>query len=116
MDSIKNDWVREEPPGTMLPDLEAIWGRVLRDLREKGEGLLYSICSEQEDIEFGLEDITIYARDEASFVLLSKNLATFKTLAGPNVIHIKKQSQRQHDKTTENALKTIFGETLNVIN
>lgn len=110
----KNDKINpaEERLGQwpLLPDMQKIWARVLKLLRENNEYVLHTACQELNNIEFSNQQIIINCHDTAMFSLFTKYLPLLIKYAGSDCIVVKQINGNKTKHNKSDTLKKLFNE------
>jgi hypothetical protein len=96
---------------SLNPDMQRLWGSILRELRESGELMLHTACADLKDVHFTADTIEITCHDDATFNLLKKHRAR---LGNSVNIHRFKPSTLRTPTETIAKLEEIFGDKLTV--
>jgi len=99
---------------SLTPDMSALWGNLLKKLREKGEQALYIACTEQCIPEFLAEEIILSTSSEGVYDFLIKHKKKFDDILGGGILQITLGRKRAKDNTKTKKLKELFGELLTV--
>ena len=97
----------------LTPDMSKVWGSVIKGLRESGELVAYSACSELKNIEYTSDTIEIYCNNDALYNLLKKYKPTIEKFAGKGCVNIYlKRPNQKNNKAVIDGLTRVFGDKL----
>ena len=99
-------------------NLEAVWVRILRGLREGKKFALFGLLSNLDDVSFGDGKIFLPAHNESEKSMLKHHLVDIQKLTnGEAEIQIQDATQKEQVGTDEyvTRLKEIFGDKVEIV-
>ena len=99
-------------------NLEAVWVKILRTLREDKNFALFGLLSNMDDVAFKDTQIILYTHNEAEKNMLKNHLPTLQKMAGELVkIIIQDYAVLEHDDNIEYVarLKELFGDKVEIV-
>ena len=66
-------------------NLEAVWAKILRSLREQKNFSLFGLLSNMDDVKFQDSQIILYSHNEAEHSMLKKQIKNLQNLTGQDV-------------------------------
>ena len=99
-------------------NLEAVWAKILRSLRESKNFALFGLLSNMDDDAFGSKQITLRLQNDAEESILKNHLALLKNLAGDDVEIVLQAMDcvvpdEQQDYVAR--LKELFGDKVKIV-
>lgn len=99
-------------------NLEAVWVKILRGLREAKNFALFGLLSNMDDVEFDADKIILHAHNESEKNMVKNHLATLKDLAGAEVqIAVQDHTNIVQDENADyvTRLKELFGDKVEIV-
>ena len=99
-------------------ELEGVWAKVLRSLRENQNFALFGLLATMNDVEFHDHEIIIHLHNESEKLMMKQHWQDLKNLIGAE-IDIKTQDDTQiiHDENRDYIarLKDLFGDKVEIV-
>ena len=99
-------------------NLENIWAKILRGVRESKNFALFGLLSTLNDVEFVDGQICLHTHNDAEKNMLKQHLETLKNLAGTEVVLVLQDDTIiVHDNQAEiiTRLKDLFGDKVEIV-
>ena len=99
-------------------ELEGVWAKVLRSLRENQNFALFGLLATMNDVEFHDNEILIHLHNDSEKAMLKQHLTELQTLVGPEIT-VKTQDDTQivYDENRDYIarLKDLFGDQVEIM-
>ena len=99
-------------------NLEAIWVKILRALREDKNFSLFGLLSNMDDVKFQDTQIILYSHNDGEKNMLKQNLPKLQNLAGQDVELVLRDATvlvaDEHEEYVTR-LKEIFGDKVEIV-
>lgn len=99
-------------------NLEAVWAKILRTLRENQNFGLFGLLSNMDDVSFVDDQIILHTHNEAEKNMIKNHLATLQDLAGAETkLVVQEQTALVQDDNAEyvTRLKDLFGDKVEIV-
>ncbi len=99
-------------------ELEGVWVKVLRGLRNDKYFSLFGLLSNMNDVEFADDKIFVHVHNDTEKVMLKQHLSQLQELAGENVtVTLQDDTALVYDENRDYVarLKDLFGDKVEIV-